>query len=71
MPRPVRESIVNSLVQINDILEDKNRLSARYGLEMVGDIQSREISVIRRESQRQQNMVARLHRSSSLLRKLQ
>ncbi|KAF8852773.1 hypothetical protein BDZ45DRAFT_97547 [Acephala macrosclerotiorum] len=71
MPRPVREAIVNSLVQINDILEDKNRLSSKYGLERVGDIQPREFSLIRREAQRQQNMVTRLHRSSSLLRKLQ
>ncbi|CZR67310.1 uncharacterized protein PAC_17209 [Phialocephala subalpina] len=71
MPRPISEAIVNSLIQINGILEDKNTLSSRYGLERVGDLQPREFSAIRRESQRQQNMVARLHTSSSLLQKLQ
>jgi hypothetical protein len=71
MPGIIREAIVNALVQINSLLEDKDRLATRYGLQRVGDIQPTELSLIRRESQRQQNMVTRLHRGSSLLRKVQ
>jgi Prion-inhibition and propagation len=71
MPKLLQAALVNTLVQINSLLEDKNRLATRYGLEQVVDIQPADISLVRRESQRQQNMVSRLHRGSSLLRKMQ
>jgi hypothetical protein len=71
MPSFISEGVVNTLVQINFLLQDRDTLATRYGLERVGDIQPTDVSLIRRESQRQQNMVTRLHRSSSLLRRLQ
>ena len=71
MPAIVRDAIVNTLVQINSLLQDQDTLATRYGLQRIADIQPTDVSLIRRESQRQQNMVSRLHRSSSLLRRLQ
>jgi hypothetical protein len=71
MPEILRKAIVNTLVQINSLLQDQDKLATRYGLERVGDIEPKDVSLIRRESQRQQNLVSRLHRGSSLLRRLQ
>ena len=71
MPQLLREGIVSALVQINSLLEDQQMFTTRYGLEPVGNIRPSDNSLIRRESQRQQNMVSRLHRSSSLLRRMQ
>jgi Prion-inhibition and propagation len=71
MPAIVSEAIVKTLVQINSLLQDQDTLATKYGLERIADIQPTHVSLIRRESERQQNVVSRLHRSSSLLRKLQ
>jgi Prion-inhibition and propagation len=71
MPQFLREGVVNALVQINSLLEDRDMFTTKYGLERVGNITPTDTSLIRRETQRQQNMVSRLHRGSSLLRKMQ
>jgi len=71
MPERIREDIVNALVQITSLLEDKDKLATKYGMQQVGDIQPSDLSIIRRESRRQQNMVTALHTSSTLLRKVQ
>ena len=71
MPQILRDALVNVLIQINSLLEDKDRLATKYGLQRVADIDPTDVSLIRRESQRQQNVVTRLHRGSSLLRKMQ
>lgn len=71
MPNIVYQTVVQSLVQINTVLEDKNNLCKRYGLKDIGEIEPVEVPLIRRESMRQQNMVKRLQKSSSLFRKVQ
>jgi Prion-inhibition and propagation len=68
MPRLVYEEIVNTLIQINTLLGDKDGLS-RYGLQEITRMEPTEVSIIRRESKRQQNLVKRLQKSSSLLHK--
>ncbi|RDL39407.1 uncharacterized protein BP5553_03747 [Venustampulla echinocandica] len=71
MPKLIFESVVNTLIQINGLLGDRDKLCERYGLQEVGEVRHIELSVIKRESMRQQNMVKRLQKSSSLLRKVQ
>lgn len=67
----VYQAIVPALAQIMALLEDKKSLCQRYGLQEIGQIASVEHSIIRRESMRQQNVVKRLQKSSSLFRKVQ
>jgi len=71
MHRFVFKTIVEALSQINEVLKDKDGLCRRYGLQEIGDIRPVEHSLIRRECLRQQNMVKRLQKSSSLFRKVQ
>jgi hypothetical protein len=71
MPRIVYNTILQALSQINEVLKDKDGLCKRYGMQEIGDIRPVEHSLIRRESLRQQNMVKRLQKSSSLFRKVQ
>jgi hypothetical protein len=70
-PKVISEAIVDALCQIYSILQDKEKLATRYGLKRVDDVLPPAVSLIRRESERQQNMVTRLHRGSSLLQKMQ
>ncbi len=71
MPGIVYQTIVPVLAQITALLEDRDGLCQRYGLQEIGQIAPVEYSIIRRESIRQQNIVKRLQKSSSLFRKVQ
>jgi hypothetical protein len=71
MPRVVYQAIVPALVHITSLLENRKELCKRYGMQEVGHVTPVEPSIIRRESDRQQNVVRRLQKSSSLFRKVQ
>ncbi|EPE33287.1 hypothetical protein GLAREA_06299 [Glarea lozoyensis ATCC 20868] len=70
MPRMIYDTLVQTLVLINDILTDRDKLWSKYGLEQVGMGDEAEPSVIKRESMRQQNEITRLQKASKLVRKI-
>ena len=65
MPVLISDALVNILIQINSLLEDKGKLATRYGLEPATDSQPTDVS-LRRESQREQNSIAYLPKGNSL-----
>src|SRR5436190_1261137 len=66
----VYETIVSTLVQISELLQDVSRLCRIYGLQPLGQTQSAEPSRFNRELQRQSTMVFRVQRSCSLFAKM-
>jgi hypothetical protein len=70
--RPIYEMIVAALVQICSLLEDSDKLCARYGVQQGPDIQTdaTQQSIFDQEVRRQSTVVFRVQKSCSLLRKV-